>query len=71
MSAAVGCGMFPDFNECVKSMITIINSYKPIQKNVSAYKRYYRDLYLNLYDGIQKQMQVLAEINEEMDENDL
>ena len=67
ISAAVGCGMCPDFKTAVDTMINIKKSYQPIQANVDRYERLYREVYVKIFDSIQHHMRTVAEINEAFD----
>jgi xylulokinase len=67
ISAAVGCGMFGDFKTAVDTMVNIKKSYRPIADNVDRYERFYREVYVKLFDSIQRHMRTIAEINETLD----
>lgn len=67
ISAAVGCGMCSDFKTAVDTMVNIKKSYQPIAANAQRYERYYREVYVKLFDSIQQHMRTIAEINEAFD----
>ncbi len=67
IAAAVGCGMFTNYAAAVNTMIKIKKSYKPVQKNVDNYQLFYEKVYVTIYDSLQKSMQSIAQINEDID----
>jgi xylulokinase len=67
ISAAVGCGMYADFKTAVDTMVNVKKSYQPKSDNVARYDRFYREVYVKLFDSIQQHMRTIAEINESLD----
>lgn len=67
ISAAVGCGMYPDFKTAAGRMVSIRKSYAPIPANVARYERFYREVYAGFYDSVQQHLQTIAAINEAFD----
>ena len=59
--------MFGDFKTAVDTMVNIKKSYRPIADNVDRYERFYREVYVKLFDSVQKHMGTIAEINEALD----
>jgi xylulokinase len=69
ISAAVGCGMYGDFKTAVARMVSIRKSYAPVAANAARYERFYREVYVRFYDGVQQHMQAIAAINEAFDKD--
>ena len=67
ISAAVGCGMFNDFKTAVDTMVSVKKSYQPVAANVERYERFYREVYVKIFDSVQQHMRTIAEINEALD----
>jgi xylulokinase len=67
ISAGVGCGIFNDFQNAVESMVSVKSRYRPVHHNAERYEKYYRRVYLDLYERVQQSMQRIADINEEYD----
>lgn len=65
ISAAVGCDMYDDFNTAVETMISIRKSYEPIPQNAEKYEKFYREVYVKLFDALQQFTTKIAEINDE------
>jgi hypothetical protein len=40
---------------------------QPVASNAERYERFYRQVYVNLFDSIQQHMRTVAEINEAFD----
>ena len=67
ISAAVACGMHPDFSSCVAKMVGVDRTYKPKPNNASRYEKFYRDVYLKFYDSVAHLMGEIARINDQKD----
>jgi sugar (pentulose or hexulose) kinase len=67
ISAAVACGMYPDFRSCVGRMVGIDRTFTPNAKNAARYEKFYRQVYVRFYDCIARFMGDIARINEEKD----
>lgn len=67
IAAAVGCGVFPDYQSCLKSMVRDKKSYSPEPKNVEIYDKYYNRVYKKLFQSVQEHMSEVARINQEID----
>jgi xylulokinase len=68
IAAAVGCGVFDDYKQCVTEMVKEKKSYTPNERNAEIYNDYYTKVYKKLYDCLQEQMGTIAAINEKYDE---
>jgi sugar (pentulose or hexulose) kinase len=53
IDAAVGLGLFPDFESAVKSMTRIGESYDPIPSNNAMYNELFERVYLKMYKRLQ------------------
>ncbi len=67
IAGAVGVGLYDDYKSAVASLINIRKSYKPIQKNVDAYNRFYNEVYVTVYDSLKNAIQKVAQINDDID----
>ena len=65
ISAAVGSGMYDDFHKAVAAMVSVKKSYTPDAKNASRYEKFYRSVYVKLYESVREFTHTIAEINEE------
>jgi sugar (pentulose or hexulose) kinase len=65
ISAAVGCGLYNDFKKAVNAMVSIKKSYQPIAKNALRYEKFYRGVYVKLYESVRAFTKTIVEINEE------
>lgn len=54
MVAAVGAGIFKDYNEAAKSMVRVTRCYKPRPENVEIYKDAYK-VWQDIFKGLNKQ----------------
>jgi sugar (pentulose or hexulose) kinase len=52
IDAAVGTGMFSNFEEAVQSMVATGQEFNPIDKNHEIYNELYNDVYLKTYDAL-------------------
>jgi len=68
ISAAVGCGMYDDFRKAVNAMVSVKKSYYPNGKNALRYEKFYRKVYVNLYENVREFMKIIADINEEFED---
>lgn len=67
ISVAVATGLFGDFKSCVKNMVTVEREYKPITTNAVKYEKFYRNVYVKIYDRLADLMSEIATINEQDD----
>jgi xylulokinase len=68
ISAAVGCGLYETFQKAVDAMVSIKKSYKPIARNALCYEKFYREVYVKLYERVRAFTKTIAEINEEFEQ---
>jgi xylulokinase len=68
ISAAVGCGMYDSFKKAVDAMVSIKKRYQPIAKNALRYEKFYRKVYVKLYESVRAFTRTIAEINAEFEE---
>ena len=62
IDAAVGLGLYPDFQTAVKAMTHVGAVYEPDQKNTSLYDALYRDVYKKLYKKLKPLYERIREI---------
>ena len=66
ISASVACGLYDDFSTAVQKMVNVKSTYKPIEKNVAAYDKFYNRVYVKFYEQVRDFMRTTADINEEL-----
>ncbi|MES2298626.1 MAG: FGGY-family carbohydrate kinase [Pseudomonadota bacterium] len=62
IDAAVGLGLYPDFEHAIGKMTRIGRVFKPIAKNQEMYDRLYRRVYQKMYARLQPMYQEIADI---------
>ncbi len=62
IDAAVGLGLYPDFQSAVKAMTHVGEVYEPNQKNIRLYDALYRDVYKKLYKKLKPLYERIREI---------
>jgi sugar (pentulose or hexulose) kinase len=62
IDAAVGLGLYPDFQSAVKAMTHVGEVYEPNQKNIKLYDALYRDVYKKLYKKLKPLYERIREI---------
>ncbi|MBD3306077.1 hypothetical protein GF339_06795, partial [candidate division KSB3 bacterium] len=65
ISAAVGCGLYADFQHAVDAMVSIKQRYTPNARNALRYDKLYRSVYVKLYERVREFTHTIADINEE------
>ena len=65
ISAAVGCGLYENFQKAVDAMVSVKKSYVPVAKNALRYEKFYRGVYTKLYESVRAFTKTIADINEE------
>ncbi len=68
ISAAVGCGIYETFKKAVDAMVSIKKSYHPLAKNALRYEKFYRGVYVKLYESVREFTKTLADINAEFED---
>ncbi len=48
--AGIGVGVYKDYEDAINKVITGYTIYEPNGNNHKVYKKYYKEIYLNLYD---------------------
>jgi sugar (pentulose or hexulose) kinase len=62
IDAAVGLGLYPDFQTAVKAMTHVGEVYEPNQKHIRLYDALYRDVYKKLYKKLKPLYERIREI---------
>jgi sugar (pentulose or hexulose) kinase len=62
IDAAVGLGLYPDFQTAVKAMTHVGEVYEPNQKNIKLYNALYQDVYKKLYKKLKPLYERIREI---------
>jgi sugar (pentulose or hexulose) kinase len=62
IDAAVGLGLYPDFQTAVKAMTHVGEVYEPDQKNIRLYNALYREVYKKLYKKLKPLYERIREI---------
>jgi sugar (pentulose or hexulose) kinase len=62
IDAAVGLGLYPDFESAIKAMTRVGRVFEPIAENQAMYDRLYRRVYRKMYARLQPMYQQIADI---------
>lgn len=62
IDAAVGTGMFKDFEEAVDSMVETGDEFIPDKNNFDVYDRLFKDVYMKTYDALMPLYKQISEI---------
>ena len=62
MNAAVGLGIYADYEEARRRMTRSAKVFQPIPQNVKLYNRLYKEVYLKMYGRLKPVYQKIREI---------